>query len=165
MSPTLSFLAIDPPRRRNLAARWATVLDRLDLECTPRPHTFTLPNGTSFTPDFYVEGMGWVVTRPSFTALARDEETLKALAAQAADLVPDGYVPRFFALVAPAPSLQGHLVEFTAKGFLVGGRPLLLGTLCAPHRQWLRTTYPQLYTSFVERAFRGAKREEAAAAA
>lgn len=165
MSPTLSFLAIDPQRRQALAERWTTVLDRLDLEWTRRPHTFTLPDGTSFTPDFYVEGMGWVVTRPSFTALARDEDTLKTLAAHAADLVPEGHVPRFFALVAGTPSLEGHLVEFTAKGFLVGGRPLLLGTLCAPHRQWLRTTYPQLYTSFVERAFRGEKRAGAAAAA
>lgn len=48
------------PIRNRLAARWAVFFARTGRSYAYRPKNFTLPSRRRFTPDFYVEDLGWV---------------------------------------------------------------------------------------------------------
>lgn len=140
-----------------LAVRWADAFDRLGLTWSYRPQTFVLPGGGTYTPDFHVAGVGWVVVRPSVDALGDEEPALRRFARQLRRLVPAGSVARLFTVAAPTPTLAAAgrphtVVEWLPEGLRGGGKRFGLHTFCAPDHRDLLQRYPDVYVDFADRA-------------
>jgi hypothetical protein len=109
----------------NANPSWA--FERLGFEWEYEPRSFLLPSGAFYTPDFYLETVGWFEIKPTLAALADVEPKLREFAAHLAELVPAESVRRFYSLTAESPRFYpsrpkryAPLVEWTADGFLGG---------------------------------------------
>jgi hypothetical protein len=56
--------------RSRLEARWAAFFDTLDINWEYEPKTFILPNHYQYTPDFWVENLGWIEIKPDEKAFS-----------------------------------------------------------------------------------------------
>ena len=124
--------------RSALKARWALVFDQIGLSWTYEPRTFDLPLGRAYTPDFYIEGVGFVEVKPTLEALIDVQSKLAVFARSVSGLVRAGRAPRLFSLAVSAPSLQdarqrrGSLVEWRADGRFDVFAPVLAARLLRP---------------------------------
>jgi len=53
------------PMRSTLEARWATFFSSVGLKWQYEPETFELEQKRHYTPDFYVEDLGWIEIKPT----------------------------------------------------------------------------------------------------
>ncbi len=63
--------------RSTLEARWATFFSQLGLKWRYEPEVFDLPNGGYYTPDFHVEGLGWIEIKPTLAHLHESWQRLR----------------------------------------------------------------------------------------
>jgi hypothetical protein len=97
--------------RSRLEARWATYFDIAGLNWTYEPVRFELDNGLTYTPDFFVEGIGYFEIKPTFEHLVESEDR----------------IARFIALGgADRVYLISSAMDETGKGFVsaLHGTPL-----------------------------------------
>jgi hypothetical protein len=95
--------------RSLLEYRWALFFDRLHLEWEYEPTSFALEGGMIYTPDFWVEGAGFVEIKPVWNALLVVEDKLHAFARQSGS-------DRVFSIHAQHPHFMGSVIEWTADG-------------------------------------------------
>lgn len=62
--------------RSRLEARWATFFDVAGLNWTYEPVRFDLGNGLTYTPDFFVEGVGYYEIKPTYEHLVESEDRI-----------------------------------------------------------------------------------------
>jgi hypothetical protein len=63
--------------RSTLEAHWAKFFDLAGLEWHYEPRVFLLGDGTTYRPDFYVEGLGYIEIKPSIEAFTLIREKIR----------------------------------------------------------------------------------------
>lgn len=63
--------------RSTLEGRWATFFNTAGFKWAYEPKTFSLPRGGKYTPDFHVEGLGWIEVKPSLEYLRESWNRIK----------------------------------------------------------------------------------------
>lgn len=142
-----------------LEARWALTFELMGIEWRYEPQRFELRAGYTYTPDFYLEDIGWIEIKPEFDALLEAEPKLRAFTEEKHDLISAQHKTRFFSITAPYPSfaLPGKListvVEWLPDGYRSGGKAYAITTICAAHALNFQIAYPELYSDHVDRIF------------
>ena len=92
--------------RSKLEAQWALLFDTLKLSWAYEPVRFPLQGFYTYTPDFYVESIGWIEIKPRLEYLHPIMKKLQAFLAQRHTLIRDGYSNDFFTFCSQVPSLN-----------------------------------------------------------
>lgn len=143
--------------RSLLEARWAWAFERLGFEWAYEPRTFLLPSGAVYTPDFYLETVGWIEIKPTLAALKDVEPKLREFTEHLPNVIPNEYVRRFYSITAEHPRLyplphepRSPLIEWVPDGFRAGNLAYALAELCPPPAQWFREQHPGSYSRHMD---------------
>jgi hypothetical protein len=153
--------------RSLLEARWAWAFERLGFEWEYEPRSFLLPSGAVYTPDFYLETVGWIEIKPTLTALMAVEPKLREFTDRLDDLVPEESVARFYSITAEHPRLhpvvperRSPLLEWLPGEFRGGNLAYAVGTMCPPHAEWFSKDHPSSYSSHIGHVLRLASEQQ-----
>lgn len=92
--------------RSKLEAKWATFFDSIEVAWEYEPEKFYLPGGSTYTPDFYLENIGWVEIKPSFEKFLCKKDEYKAFVENMDTLISPDKNKSFIVFCEPFPSFE-----------------------------------------------------------
>lgn len=90
--------------RSMLEAKWSVFFDSIKVKWQYEPEKFYLPDDMIYTPDFYLENIGWFEIKPSVDQFYCKLPKYKSFVANMNALVGDGKKKAFIVICAPFPS-------------------------------------------------------------
>lgn len=144
--------------RSLLEARWGMAFWMMHHEWRYEPHTFHMPRGRRYTPDFYLEDVGWIEIKPHFEALQAVEDKLSMFARYKADLIESGAVRRVFSIDVSYPSYgkrgrPGSVLQWEPGEITQLTKKQALRALSPPQDHGFIEEHPLLYVDFADRVF------------
>ncbi len=141
--------------RSFLEAKWALFFDHLHFNWSYEPQTFELPNGSHYTPDFYLEGIGWVEIKPNVEKLLEVKNKLLLFSCHKEKLIPQNFSNRFFSISSSFPTFDGRhtVVEWLPNKFISGGMKFAVDTICSPHFVEFKNQFPNEYIKLIDKTF------------
>lgn len=142
--------------RSLLEARWALTFDMMDIKWSYEPFSFELNSRLVYTPDFYLEDIGWIEIKPTFKTLLAVKEKLLAFTLEKDEVIPLECKTNFYSLTAPFPCFfyagerNSTLVEHRVDGYEVGNKEWALDVICAPSQRSYKEYWPGLYKDKVD---------------
>jgi hypothetical protein len=144
--------------RSLLEARWASFFECFCFDWLYEPYTFELPDGSRYTPDFYLDGVGWIEIKPNINKLKEVQEKLKNFSYFKAQLIPSQYSKRFFSISVNRPTFCKNyaIVEWLPNSFKTGGKKFAVDTICSPYFSEFKNQYPDQYVNLLDKIFENA---------
>jgi hypothetical protein len=143
--------------RSLLEARWALTFHKLGFEWEYEPTQFDLPNGSKYTPDFYLDGIGWIEIKPTFDALCAVENKLGEFARWVVELVPNDTKAKVFSITAECPTFRpvchgrSPVMEWSESGITCGNMAYGLREISTTSARAFQEEQPGVYEDQVER--------------